>query len=731
MATPRENLPGATQLAVADPAELAPGTLVDGRYRVLRVIGIGGTGIVYEVEAAFGGQRLALKTLLDPQHAPRLEQEARALAQLKSAHVVKVVDFGQCEVGPYMVMTLLVGQNLRDVLESKQKLSLGFVANLALQVCEGLDEAHQAGLIHRDLKPDNLHLADPAGASKSRPPSADTVVTVFDFGVVKMSAALGNNPLTRTGSTVGTPYYMSLEQLRGAGTVDAISDVYAFCVVLYECLAGQRPFEAGTLGDLIFAICSTTPPHLHTVRPDVPREVADIVMRGLSREKAERPASMRALAATFANHADKTLSAWLDNPPEAPSDAPPAPFASALNISPSKGTSPAPPKVVAAPAPAPPKPPAKPEVPTTQMAASPTKVAVPPRPSLPRPATEGAPRPPGARSTARALPNPALLAASAMDMPATPEAEKSRNDSSPPTLPEREVRTAPQAAQAPKPSNDAPPSSGEKPKAPPAKPSGAAFARPLSAGGLKPPPPPARPASDSKDDDTQEGDEAPPDRETPTEMFVPKKHGELEAEGLFNLETSNGQLPTMDLPTDFVMPGSTRRQLQSEDKTALLDIEALQKNPPNPAPTFTRTAPPPSPSNPGGYGPQSQSGVRQVSSPNLASFADPNSVSGSYQLPSAAFATQALATPGLANPSLAASASTSPSFAPSSSPDASPFVKKIDKALVSMGHAGNQFGLKVLLRFRSATQEQQIMFVVVGTATFAIFLVLLIYLLFV
>lgn len=118
MATPRENLPVATP----DPAELAPGTLVDGRYRVLRVIGIGGTGIVYEVEAAFGGQRLALKTLLDPQHAPRLEQEARALAQLKSAHVVKVVDFGQCEVGPYMVMTLLVGQNLRDVLESKQKL---------------------------------------------------------------------------------------------------------------------------------------------------------------------------------------------------------------------------------------------------------------------------------------------------------------------------------------------------------------------------------------------------------------------------------------------------------------------------------------------------------------------------------------------------------------------------------------------------------------------------------
>lgn len=742
MATPRENVP----VAAPDPAELPPGAVVDNRYRVLRVIGVGGTGIVYEVESVFGGQRLALKTLLDPQHAPRLEQEARALARLKSPHVVKVADFGQCEVGPYMVMTLLVGQNLRDVLESKVKLPLRFVANLALQVCEGLDEAHHAGLIHRDLKPDNLHLADPAGASKSRPPSDQTVATVFDFGVVKMSAELGNNPLTRTGSTVGTPYYMSLEQLRGAGTVDAVSDVYAFCVVLYECLAGQRPFEAGTLGDLIFAICSTTPPHLHSVRPDVPRDVADIVMRGLSREKSERPASMRALATAFSTHADGAFTAWLSEsaseraaPAEQPkigglSPQPPPAAAAAVTeavlapqgVAPQAGSAPPQAKVAptglrmppAAPKSAPSGPPGA----ALSPRPDPKLGAGPPRPNLPRP--------PGSRSTARALPNPALLAASALDMPA---ATAEQISSSP----------RPTADSAP-PASDAQPASGEKAKLAPT-PEASAFAKPLSAGRLKKPETPvaasAAQATESPAGSVAEGVATPsaetdseeitslPDRETPTEMFVREKHGEGEDDALFNLDSVSGQLPTMDLPTELRVPA--RRPLRAEDKTALLDIEALKKSPPNPAPTFTRTAPPPAPSGSGHpYPPASQSGVRPMStsSPNLPSFVDPNSVSGSYSLPGAAFATQALASPGLHNSGLAGGNNGS-AFAPSSQ-GTSPFVKKVDRALVAMGHAGTQLGLKVLLRFRSASQEQQILFVVVGTATFAILAVLLGYLIF-
>jgi len=308
----------AAPLAAGEPAELPAGTLVEGRYRVIRLIGVGGTGVVYEVEHVRTVQRLALKTLLDPQHAPRLEQEARALARLRSQHVVKVADLGQSEAGPYFVMTLLEGKNLRDVLESKVKLGVPFVANLALQVTEGLDEAHLAGLVHRDLKPDNLHIGERRGLDgkpeRTGAPHDLSAVTVFDFGVVKLATAEANSALTRTGSTVGTPYYMSLEQLRGSGTVDAISDVYALSVVLYECLAGVRPFEAGTLGDLIFAICSTSPTHLSTLRPDVPKELADIIMRGLSREKSDRPQTMRDLARAFEPHGDPAFTLWLRRP---------------------------------------------------------------------------------------------------------------------------------------------------------------------------------------------------------------------------------------------------------------------------------------------------------------------------------------------------------------------------------------------------------------------------------
>jgi serine/threonine-protein kinase len=318
----------ASALAKNEPAELSPGTLVEGRYRVVRLIGVGGTGVVYEVEHLRTAQRLALKTLLDPQHAPRLEQEARALAKLRSPHVVKVVDLGISDAGPYFVMTLLEGKNLRDVLESKVKLGVSFVANLALQMAEGLDEAHRAGLVHRDLKPDNLHIAEPRFSSNGKPsdgkPPAGAAphdlshVTVFDFGVVKLATPEVNTQLTRTGSTVGTPYYMSLEQLRGSGTVDAVSDVYAMSVLLYECLAGARPFEAGTLGDLIFAICSTSPTPLSTLRPDLPKEIADVIMRGLSREKAERPQSIRDLAKVFAPHGDAAFTLWLRRPEPMP-----------------------------------------------------------------------------------------------------------------------------------------------------------------------------------------------------------------------------------------------------------------------------------------------------------------------------------------------------------------------------------------------------------------------------
>lgn len=397
--------------------ELAPGTVVEGRYRVIRLIGVGGTGVVYEVEHTLTSQRLALKTLLDRAQAPRLEQEGRALARLRSPNVVKVVDLGtgNTDVGPFLVMTLLEGRNLRDALEARQKLSLAFVANVGVQVCAGLDEAHRAGLVHRDLKPDNIHLADPSGgAAKSQAPHELAHATVFDFGVVKVAATEATSQLTRTGSTVGTPYYMSLEQLRGSGTVDALSDVYALCVVLYECLAGARPFEAGTLGDLIYAICSTTPAHLAELRPDLPKDVVDVIMSGLSRVKEERPKSMRALAAALEPYADKGFTVWLRLPEgnaSAPSATPPpAPSVPRLKTDTGSGAAPGTATAtgtVTTPQPRLPRP-------TERLQRPPPKkpeigLAPPPR----RPAPP-APGPPPPAASAPAKPDPSLLAAPAI-----------------------------------------------------------------------------------------------------------------------------------------------------------------------------------------------------------------------------------------------------------------------------------------------------------------------------
>ncbi len=292
---------------------LAPGSVVDGRYRVVRVIDLGGTGVVHHVEHVQTGRNLALKTLLDAANEGRLEQEARAASHLRNAHAVRVVDMGRApEVGSYIVMELLEGTNLRALLDDAGQLPIGVAASIALQVCECLDEAHGGGIIHRDLKPGNIHLTPIFGSSYH--------VTVLDFGAVKLQGpAIGshlspNEELTRVGSTVGTPFYMSLEQLRGNASVDAVSDVYSLAVVLYEMLAGTRPFQAETLGDLVYALVQTKPPPIAGVRPDLPPELADIVMRALSARREERPQTAREVARVLAPLTDPSVSMWMKAP---------------------------------------------------------------------------------------------------------------------------------------------------------------------------------------------------------------------------------------------------------------------------------------------------------------------------------------------------------------------------------------------------------------------------------
>src|SRR6185503_8689565 len=204
-------------------AGLAPGTLIDGRYKVVRFIGQGGNGLVHEVEHVLTGRRLALKSLHDETAYGRLEQEARATSLMKNGHAVKITDMGtNAGSSPYIVMELLEGQSLRTLLDDTGQLSLELTINIALQVTECLAEAHQHGIVHRDLKPDNVYLCQGSG-----PGHYD--VKVLDFGVVKIDSGgpIPNSSLTRTGSTVGTPFYMSLEQLRNSSAVDQRADIYA------------------------------------------------------------------------------------------------------------------------------------------------------------------------------------------------------------------------------------------------------------------------------------------------------------------------------------------------------------------------------------------------------------------------------------------------------------------------------------------------------------------------
>ena len=288
--------------------EIAPDTVVDGRYRVVRSIGQGGNGLVYEVEHTRTGRKLALKALLDGTGFARLEQEARAASLMKNEHTARIIDMEPSGThGPYMVMELLEGQSLRALLDDAGQLPLELTMNLALQICECLAEAHRLGIIHRDLKPENVFLC-------ASPWPGQHDVKVLDFGVMKIAGeggAIPKSSLTRTGSTVGTPYYMSLEQLRNSSAVDARADVYSLGVVLYECLSGRKPFQADTIGDLVYALCSGPPTHLARLRPDLPAEVAEMVMRTLSANREDRPASMLDLAAALLPHGNAAFGLWV------------------------------------------------------------------------------------------------------------------------------------------------------------------------------------------------------------------------------------------------------------------------------------------------------------------------------------------------------------------------------------------------------------------------------------
>jgi serine/threonine-protein kinase len=274
---------------------VAVGDVLANKYRVDRVLGAGGMGMVVAATHLELDQKVALKFMLadlarSQQLMERFMREARATVKLKSEHVCRVFDVGKLEDGaPYIVMELMEGRDLANVLDERRTLPVAEAVDLLLQACEGVADAHASGMVHRDLKPGNLFVA--------RDEDGGPLVKVLDFGISKSLLA---GSVTRTGEIMGSPSYMSPEQMASSKDVDARSDVWALGVIAYEMLAGALPFSGDNLPAICLAVTTSEPRPLREARANVPVAVANAVMRCLDKQPARRPVDLAELAAELA-----------------------------------------------------------------------------------------------------------------------------------------------------------------------------------------------------------------------------------------------------------------------------------------------------------------------------------------------------------------------------------------------------------------------------------------------
>jgi urea transport system substrate-binding protein len=278
-----------------------------GDYRVLRSMGAGGMGLVFEAEDTSLHRRVALKVLRpelasDDDHRERFLREARAAAAINSDHVITIYQISD-GVSPYFAMQFLEGESLETRLEGAARITLRAALEIARQTAEGLAAAHEKGLTHRDIKPANLWLeAKPVmgkdGGGKPgvlRPQATATRVRILDFGLARRST---DPSLTSTGFVVGTPHYMSPEQASGL-PVDGRSDLFSLGCVLYMMLTGELPFPGNTAMAVMTSLATRTPPPPHEKNPSVPRPVSDLVTRLLEKEPAARTQNAREVVAVL------------------------------------------------------------------------------------------------------------------------------------------------------------------------------------------------------------------------------------------------------------------------------------------------------------------------------------------------------------------------------------------------------------------------------------------------
>jgi serine/threonine protein kinase len=279
-----------------------------GKYRIVRLLGAGGMGAVYEALHSEIGKRVAIKTLSPavaaiPGARQRFLREAQLTSRLSHPHVVDLMDMGAEGRVAYLVMELLAGEDLSHRLERTGRMAPREIVDLMLPVCSALTAAHDASIVHRDLKPHNIFLANgPHGIEPK----------VLDFGISKSSES-DLSGLTSTGSVMGTPHYLAPEQIKDARTASAASDQYAIGVIFYKCLTNQNPFEGESIFAVLQAIVTETPVPLIELRSDLPDGLERVVARAMSRLPWDRFPSVRDLGRALLPYASaKARVIWED-----------------------------------------------------------------------------------------------------------------------------------------------------------------------------------------------------------------------------------------------------------------------------------------------------------------------------------------------------------------------------------------------------------------------------------
>ncbi len=290
-----------TRVANPKPASVRPsqrsgpggmvGDILAMKYKILSLLGTGGMGAVYEAEHIQLGRPVAIKVLMRGPASTggetaekRFIKEARSAGALAHPNICQVFDFGTTANGsPYIVMERLVGETLGQRLTHERQLPIAEAVEVAIQVTQGLGAAHEQNILHRDIKPENVFLTRVPGSNGE-------IAKLLDFGIAKNMESHGGSldTLTQHGMVMGTPHYMSPEQARGRRDLDARVDLYAVGVMLYEMLAGVRPFEAKMANDILLQIVRNAPTPLRTHRPEVPAELERIVLMAMRKERTDR-----------------------------------------------------------------------------------------------------------------------------------------------------------------------------------------------------------------------------------------------------------------------------------------------------------------------------------------------------------------------------------------------------------------------------------------------------------